>query len=253
MLDPRRAIRLSLRLIVLALLGAPVAAPPSQAKELLPPKTTDRTYPQGVFCPLPLDLSFVANGPTATLRFSTKTVNYFDSNNGNTWAQQQLDNICVTTEASYQAHHGPLGSYSNQCYISPGPLLAETFYFQDAGTIELEDTFDTDPASSGWNLSGGAYWESADTAPNDPGTDNSFTPKGCLGLGPSTPAAALTDSAYTTKVVNGLVSGTTYRVTGWWDVHAMELNKVFLTIAVLGEDSVPVVRKTWGALKREYR
>jgi hypothetical protein len=253
MIEPLRAPRMFTHLLILAALAAPSFGSAPKAAELLPAKTTDRKYPQGVFCPLPLELKFVADGPSATLRFSTTTVNYLDSNNGNTWAQQQLDNICVSTEDVYEAHRGPLGPYSDACYISPGPLLTETFYFQDAGTIPLKETFDSDPTISGWNLSGGAYWESASTAPNDPGSDLSFTPKGCLGLGPSTAEAALGDSAYTLKVVTGLESGTTYRLTGWWDVHAMELGKVFLTVAVLGNDNVPIARKSWGALKRQYR
>ncbi len=241
-------------LLLLVLLGVAVLAVPARSQELLPPKVISRPFPQGVYCPLPLDLTFVANGATAVLRFSTTTVNYFDTNqNQAVWSQQLIDNVCVVSDAIYSANLGPLGSYSDQCYTPPnGALLTSVYKFQNAGTLPLEDTFTTDPATNGWDVAHGAYWDATTTAPNDPGTDVSFTPKGALGLGLLDPTFAETDSAYTTKTVTGLTSGVTYHLTGWWNVNQMQLNKISLTISVSGSNSTPIARRTWGMIKREY-
>lgn len=241
----------------LALLSVVVIARPTRGAELVPPKKTERLFPRFVFCPLPFDVQFTADGPEATLRISTSTVNYFDTNLGEaTWSHQQIDDICITHEDDYVAHHGPLVGYGTDCYI--GAPITETFYFQDAGAIPLKELFPAtgpDPATTGWDLTHGCSWNTGSTAPNDPSTGDR-TLQGCLDLGQFNPALSLSDSAYTTRTVTGLTAGQNYRLTGWWNVQTgtFEVGDVFLTVRIYGTgDPTPVVTRTWGALKRVYR
>ncbi len=242
----------------LAVLAVTVVASPARTVQLVEPKVTERLFPQGVFCPFPFDIPFTADGPDITLRISTSTVNYFDTNSNDVqWTHQQLDNICVVTETDYLAHHGSLGTYAGDCYI--GAPVAETLYFQDAGTILLKELFPDnggDPASRGWDLSHGCSWNTgaSQTGPNDPGTETNFTPVGCLDLGQFNAALALDDSAYTSKTVTGLTANGNYRLTGWWNVNQMQPDKINLTVRIYGSDKpTPIVVRTWGALKRQYR
>jgi hypothetical protein len=253
----RVAFALSTALVVITLA---MVARPTRGAELIPGKTTDRKFPQGVFCPFPFDVSFTADGSDITLRISTSTVNYlYDPQTFEThWSHQQLDNICVVPESEYAAHHGPLGSYSGDCYFPhPDNQLTETFYFQDAGAIPLEELFPStgdDPANRGWDLTHGCSWNANATAPNDPGTDASFAPSGCLDLGQFDAALSLSDSAYTTRTVTGLTAGQQYRLTGWWNVDDMQEGKIFMTVQIFGSNNpTPIVRRTWGAHKSRYR
>lgn len=242
----------ALQLVLLASLALPMTA--VHAQELLPPRVTDRKFPQFTFCPIPLEMSFVANKPTATLRFSTTTVNYLYSDFSGSeprWSHQSIDNICVVPEAVYLANRGPLAGSAQDCYI--GAPIAETFYFHTAGTIPLNENFAALPSLTGWDLLHGAYWYETRTAPNDPSTGSGNIPLGSLGLGADNPPYALTDSAYTTKQVTGLTPGQTYRVTGWWAVEEMQLDKIFLTVAVLDDSATPIARTTWGGLKRRFK
>ena len=66
------ASRLRSLALLIAFLGcSALAVVPVHAQELLEPRVTDRKFPQFTFCPIPLEMSFVANKATATLRFST--------------------------------------------------------------------------------------------------------------------------------------------------------------------------------------
>jgi hypothetical protein len=222
--------------------------------ELVPPRVTDRKYPQGVYCPLPVDVAFTADGATATIRFSTHTVFFTDPFNDVQWSQQEIDNIGVSLESVYQANLGPLGPNSNDCYFDDD--LPATFYFQNAGTLPLLEKFDTDPGALGWDLAHGAYWSTSNTAPNDPGSDSDYSSIGCLGIGEDAPSPAerdLADSAYTTIRVEGLTAGQSYRLTGWWNVQQMELDEIFLTIRIFGDEATEITRATFGGLKARYR
>jgi hypothetical protein len=53
--------------------------------------------------------------------------------------------------------------------------------------------------------------------------------------------------------VTGLTAGNTYVVSGWWDVRRMDFDQVFLTLRVFGNNFTPVLRRSWGGLKRDYR
>ena len=241
--------------LLFAFLGCSVVSVAAvHAQELLPPRVTTRKFPQSTFCPIPIEMSFVANGAAATLRFSTTTVNYSNFDGVNTeprWAHQSIDNICVVPDNVYLANRGPLAGSARDCYI--GAQVTETFYFHTAGTIPLKEDFATEPSAAGWDISHGAYWYPTRTAPNDPQAGTGLVPLGCLGLGLDNPPYALTDSAFTTKHVTGLTSGVTYRLTGWWAVEDMQLDKISLTVVVLGDNVVPIARTTWGGLKRRYQ
>ncbi len=246
--------RTALHFLLLTMLSTALIAPVAQAQELLPPRVTDRKFPEFLFCPIPLEMSFVANKATATLRFSTTTVNYLYSDFQGTqqrWAHQSIDNICVVPENVYLANRGPLAGSAADCYLNAP--VAETFYFHTAGTIPLKEDFSVLPSATGWDLSHGAYWYETRTAPNNPATGSGEIPLGSLGLGPDTPSHALTDSAFTTRQVSGLTPGTTYRVTGWWAVESMQEDKIFLTVAVLDDSATPIARTTWGALKSRFK
>jgi hypothetical protein len=233
---------------------------PASTAELIPPKNAERLFPQGVFCPFPFDVPFTTDGKDITIRISTSTVNYFDTNIGEqVWTHQMIDNICVVSEADYADHHGPLGTYSEDCYFIDFDHrfpVTETFYFHQAGATPLKELFPADgadPALTGWDLSHGCEWNTTDTGPNDPGTDSDFATKGCLNLGLQSQTAP-DDSAYTTRVITGLSPKTNYRLTGWWDVNQMQLGQVDLTVRIFGSvNPTPIVIRTWGALKREYR
>jgi hypothetical protein len=239
---------------ILALAGAAVTAVPLHAQdELLVPKVIKRPFPQGVYCPLPFDMVFTANATSAVLRISTTTVNFSDDNNNGdpAWSDQRLDNICVSPDKAYNAN---LGTYLYDCYYPhPEARLTSVFEFQNAGALPLKETFTSDPAVSGWDVTHGAYWNPTSTAPNDPDNDQSLTPTGALGLGAFDPAFSLTDSAYTTKSVTGLTKGSVYHVTGWWYVGGMNLEKILLTVVVLGPNATPIARSSWGMLKRKYQ
>jgi hypothetical protein len=239
---------------LLALAAAVVFTVPLYAQdELLKPKIISRPFPAFTYCPLPFDMSFTATGSGAVLRISTTTVNYSDENNGGepTWSNQRVDNLCVVPDAVYNAN---LVTYTGECYFPhPEAQVASVFALQSVGALPLKETFDTDPASSGWDVAHNAYWDQTITAPNDPGPDSDFDPKGSLGLGAFDPALSLTDSAFTTRMVTGLTKGQVYHVTGWWYVGSMNLDKIELTVAVLGSTTTPVARTTWGMLKRKYQ
>jgi hypothetical protein len=257
MTRPSRPARAAAFLVFLAGLAVTLAPAKGLAQELIQPRVKDRKFPSGLFCPIPIDGSFVADGPAAIIRFSTNV--YRDAGGGTLeWTRQFLDNICVAPLAVYNANLGPPGGYSDPCYS--GEDIPDRFYFQNAGALPLLETFDTEPTPRGWDLSHGAYWDPTSGAPNSPGPgeppapfDPVDPPLGCLGLGQEDATPSLADSAETSVVVSGLTAGQTYVVSGWWDVRRMDLDQVFLTLRVYGNNVTPVLRRTWGGLKRSYR
>lgn len=223
---------------------------PAAAQELIQPRPKDRLFPQGLFCPMPLDFPFVANGPTATIRFSTN-VFFHSSNSGQLeWSEQSIDNITIAPQSVYDANLGLEGEYSELCYI--GDDIAQRFYFQNAGAIPLKELFETDPAITGWDLANGAYWKlTPPGAPNDPGTETD-RPAFSLGLGEDSATPSLEDSAFTSLAVSGLVKGQAYVLSGWWNVQYMDENELTLTVRIYGSGTTPADRRTWGVLKRRY-
>lgn len=234
--------------------------PVAQAQELITPRVKDRKFPQELFCPMPFDAEFVADGSAALIRFSTNV--YYDASGSVVWTQQLIDNICVAPLAVYNANLGSPGGYSSSCYV--GEPIPQRFYFQNAGSIPLKEQFLADPTGlNTWDMDHGVRWEGTMGAPNGGGPgaepagpfDPITPPLGALWLGHEDlfPSRSLQDSAYTSIVVSGLTNGQTYVVSGWWDVRRMDLEEIFLTLRVYGFGATPVLRETWGGLKRKYR
>jgi hypothetical protein len=250
-----RRVRFALLLVLLASLCVPVV---TRAQELVPPRVKDRKFPSGVWCPMGFDVTFVADGPMATLRFSTNVSYFSDNTMANEWTREYLDNVCVAPKTVYDANTvgaPPESEGSGDCYFPhPAERLLTRFAFQSAGTLPLAERFDTNPAGR-WDLDHGASWCETATAPNNPGPiEDDFDPAGCLVLGGSdcsTPAAL--DSAFTSVTVSGLGAGETYVLSGWWFAGSVELDKIFLTVRITGSERTPLVRRTWGSLKRAYR
>jgi len=250
-MSPQRALLVSRVLLPAALLvAAGLFAPRARAQEVVAPRVIVRKFPT-TCCPVPIDIDFVPADPTVTLRISSETVNFFNhSSAAIEWSGQLLDNVCVSPEAVYNANLGPLGPGSQDCYF--GDQLTQIFYFQNAGTLPLKAEFDASPP--GWDLAHGVTWNDTDGCWHDPGTETTPLPAGCLQFGAPSPTPALTDSAFTTVQVSGLIPGQRYYLTAWWDVNdVIESDSIFLTIAILGRDITVVRHQSWGALKARYR
>jgi hypothetical protein len=237
-------------------MGVSVGSPgPSRADdELLPATPLTRKFPQGQFCALPLTLAFRANGPMATIHF---VANVFTDDGSPTlvWTQQFIDNVVVATAEDYAANFGPPPPSSNSefCYIGD-PEPTPYFYFNRAGLVlPLKELFDTDPAGRGWDLSAGAYWNETNTGPRNPEADDDYT-GGSLGLGLDSPNPSLADRAATSITVGGLVAGSDYNVSAWWDVGNVVLNgATYLTVRVTGPSATPLAQRSWGFVKSRYR
>jgi hypothetical protein len=221
-----------------------------RARELIEPRTKDRKFPVGLFCPIALDLHFTANASSATIRFSTNV--FWNDGNSLRWTEQYLDNICVADSAVFVNTQVAPGSYSSSCYVGVGELIPARFAFQSAGTIPLKELFASNPSGT-WDLSHGAYWRSNYSAPSNPGVENDTTSSGSLGMGQDSATPSASDSAITSITVR-VSARTGYDLSGWWDARrVLELNTVFLTVHITGPGATPIVTKTWGALKRQYR
>lgn len=240
--------------IVLAgmLSGLPASV---QGQELIPPKTTIRKFPEGFFCPIPLDLRFTSDGAEVTLHFSG---NVYVNNSGTpTYTNQALDNIFIVKAEDFVPPNvvDNEGDY-NTCYA--GAPLDSLFLFDRPGlTFPFSDLFDTAPAA-GWDLSGGAYYDGARSGHRNPSSTSGHDGSGgCLGLGVALATPTLPDTgivASTSIVISGLTAGHDYYVVGWWDVLAgVFLNSVRLTAEVTGGHNTVLSKKTWGGLKSRYR
>lgn len=233
-----------------ALLLVACTAPLARAQELIEPRTKDRKFPVGLWCPIALDLQFTANASSATIRFSTNV--FWDDGGTLRWSQQYLDNICVAPHDVFVNNQVDPGDYSANCYTDS--LIPKRFAFQTAGAIPLKELFASNPSGT-WDLSHGAYWRSDFSAPSNPGVENDSLSSGSLGMGQDSQTPSASDSAITSVVITGLLPGQSYDLSGWWDVHDSFLasNSVFLTVHITGPGATPIVTKTWGALKRQYR
>ncbi len=246
-------------LVLLALLTSAAVAPTaSRAQDLIPPKTLDRHFPQFQFCPIEFNLAFVADGPQATLEFSC-LVWLKDPDTGDpVWSAQAIDDVCLANTADFAANFGspPDGSTASLCYLSD-PV--GSFFFNRAGlTLPYLELFNTDPVVRGWDESHGAYFRTDVSAPTNPEADTGYNTGGSLGLGEDSTTPVLGTKATTQVIVPGLVQGRSYTLSGWWyvgnvvtDVYGQPMNA--LTIRILGAGSTPVVQRTFGAIKREFR
>ncbi len=216
------------------------------------PNPIDRKFPQGVFCPIPIDVAFQSISSEIDIHFSAEV--YTQIGPGLERANQSLDNVVLVTEAAYLANQGPLPSQAEFCYN--GALLTSTLHFQNVapGDIKLLELFNDDPTPRGWDMANGGFFQPTYTAVRNPGDDQSATNSGSLGLGYDSPNPSLGDLATTRIHVGGLTPGQNYRMVAWWDVlDFSQEGVVTLTISITAPDATPVAKKTWGATKRAYR
>jgi hypothetical protein len=224
---------------------------------LIPPRNIDRKFPQFTFCALPVDVAFVADGPTARIEFEGDVYAPTSQDPFIQWARQAIDNVSVSTDADFAAHFGgpPSGSTSEFCYQGDVPPVSY-FYFNQVpvGSLPLLELFDTDPAARGWDLSQGCAFEDNRTAARDPDSGHNDFSGGCLAIGQEVPSPTGNETGLTSIVVSGLVAGQTYHLGAWWSVQNFEQEEsVRLTIRVFGSDVTPLVERTWGSAKAIYR
>jgi hypothetical protein len=234
--------------------------------DLIIPLPVKRKFPAGTFCTLPVVVSFVADGPTATVTYE---VNIYTEDPAAqpgsplVWTEQSIDNAVVSTTADYNANSGeePDGSQAFFCYNGGSDPAPPVLYFNRAGLVlPLVELFDTDPTARGWDMSRGAYYVSDRSAPRDPETDGethqgdtSFG--GSLGIGQETASPSLDDKAFSAITVGGLTAGTSYTLTTWWDSGNVFFanDRTYLTIHITGAGSTPLAEKSWGGLKKSYK
>jgi hypothetical protein len=78
---------------------------------------------------------------------------------------------------------------------------------------------------------------------------------GSIGLGQDSSTPNEADIASTEITVSGLTQGENYNLSAWWDVGHVIFGstETFLTVSIYGPSGTPVVRRSWGGLKRTYR
>jgi len=246
-----RTYRLSIAvLLVLATFSAPGVA--RAQDEVIPPKTLVRKFPQGVFCALPVSLTFTA--PTDPVIITFTAIEWVDDGAGGlAWTQQLIDNVTVSPTAQVTPNYlqPPAGSSAEFCYIGD-PEPTPYFYFNRPGIEHnLLELFDTDPSARGWLMSSGAYFVGNRSAARNV-EDMTDPTGGSLGLGDGTGVPTAGHTASTSIILDSLNQGVSYDLGAWWDagfVHfPHDVDYLTVTITTLG--GVPVARRSWGSLKR---
>lgn len=232
---------------------ASFASPHSAAAQddVIPPKPLVRKFPQGVFCALPVSVTFVAPFEPVIVTFTAKR--WVDDGTGTLqWTQQYLDNVTVSPTAGVTANTlaPPAGSNAEFCYIGD-PQPTPYFRFNRAGLdLRLLERFDGDPAGSGWLMSNGAYFDPARTAARDVETLTDLT-GGSLGLGDGSGVPAADATAGTSITLDNLEAGESYDLCAWWDAGFVRFphDTEYLTVSITTLGGVPVARRSWGSLK----
>src|SRR5262245_60668438 len=205
-------LRGSLRL-VLAVLAVLVFAPREASAQSFK-KVIDRNFPVFFFCPIDpaATLTFTATGTDAILSFSA------DNFNAGSWNNHAVDNVAVVPQSVFLANQtqGPPPGYET-CYIAPGPQNVTAYNFVAGSPEAYLNLFDTN--ATGWDLGPYGYYNVGSSAPRIPALGSGQggdVSGGSLGLA-NTDAGSVRGTVSTT--VTGLVPGTTYVVTGWWDTQ----------------------------------
>ncbi len=225
------------------------------ADDLIPAQVLVRRFPQGVFCPLPISLDFVA--PDAPVIVTFTAVEFLDDGSGNvTWTEQAIDNVSIVTSAQAAANTEgpPAGANYEFCYI-PDPQPVPYLHFNHPGIdFELLDLFDTDPAARGWTLGTGGYFSSR-TAPRDVDVAADTPSGGSLGLGDGTGPVVEGKTASSSVLVAGLAPGVQYNLGAWWFANFVRFpyEAPYLTITITSDTGTPVARRSWGAVKAARR
>jgi hypothetical protein len=242
-------------------LSASVVQTARAQDDLVIPIPLKRKFPQGVFCTLPVVISFVADGPTATVTYEVNV--YTEDVNQPppfplVWTQQSIDNAVVATTADYNNNLGPPDGNESWafCYNGGADPAPPLFYFNRGGLVlPLKELFDSDPTARGWDMSHGAYYVSGPSAPRNPEPPNDPDANGgSLGIGQETQSPSLADRASTSITFGGLTAGTSYTLTTWWNSNnVVPDNGVYLTIHITGSGATPLAKKSWGRVKKAYK
>ena len=243
-------------LMAAVLLLSAVASPrTSFGQDVIAPKVLIRHFPQGLFCALPVSISFIAPGTPVIITF-TAAEWVLDGTNGLVWTQQRIDNVTVATTAQVTPNYvGPPSSSSAAgCYVGD-PQPTPYFHFNRSGlTLDLLEQFDTSPFARGWTSTDGAYYVPTSSAARNVETVTDAT-GGSLGLGDGTGTPSGSTTASSSITLEHLQAGVSYDLGAWWDccfVHFPH-DETYLTVSVTTLDGTPVARGTWGALKTKYR
>lgn len=247
--------RRSLPLLVLMLLVAPFSEPALvHADEVIPPRVLIRKFPQGQFCALPVDITFIAPATPVIVTFTA--LQYVpDFSNVLTWTGQSIDNVTLATTTQFAAAFDgpPVGGSSENCYIGD-PQPTPYFHFNRAGVVSLLlERFDDNPIPRGWDLGPGSSFSTSSSAPRDVETDSDLTGGSvALGDGTGSPSPAATASASVT--LPDLVQGESYTLGAWWNADFVRFphDQDYLTVTVTTLAGTPVARKSWGALKSSF-
>lgn len=246
--EPKR--RLARRLCLSMCLFLALASV-SPAQEILT-QPMGRKFPQGVFCALPVNLTF--NSPGTSVRVQFKALRFVDDGfGGQNFTEQLIDNVALATTAVHQANFGPppAGSFLNDCYTCNGvTTTVHYFYLNRFATLPFKETFDLNPATRGWDMTHSAYWNTIQSAPRNVETNTDFS-GGCLLLGDQ---GAQPDPYGTSSIeIGGLTPGTSYTLSAWWSVNAVQCSgpnpPVYLTITVsnttVGVGDPPLAQSSW--------
>ncbi|MCC6348515.1 MAG: hypothetical protein IT347_02860 [Candidatus Eisenbacteria bacterium] len=236
---------------LLALAGFALPGTAVAQDEVIPAKTLVRKFPQGLFCALPVSLSFTAPVEPVVITFTA--LQWVDDGSGTlTWTQQLIDNVTVspTTQVAANTLPPPAGSNEESCYIGD-PQPTPYFRFNRSGLEhDLLELFDDDPAPRGWNMTDGAYFNGSRSADRDVENLTDAT-GGSLGLGDGSGTPTAGSHASASITLGNLNQGVSYDLDAWWDAGFVRFphDTDYLTISITTLAGVPVAKKSWGALK----
>lgn len=243
-------------LAALALLAAFTTPRPALAQdEVIPAKTLVRKFPQGTFCPLPVSITFTA--PVEAVIVTFTALEWVDDGSGGLqWTQQMLDNVTVapTSDVTPNLLPPPAGSNAEFCYIGD-PQPTPYFRFNRAGLdLRLLERFDSDPVARGWGMTDGATFVAGETAARNVENLTDLT-GGSLGLGDGTGSPAAGATASTSLTLDNLEAGVSYDLCAWWDAGFVRFphDTDYLTVTITTLGGVPVAKRSWGAVKRDFR
>ena len=243
------------RWLMAAVLLLPMLSSPRTvlAQDVITPKVLVRRFPQGVFCALPVSISFTAPAEPVAITFTA--LEWAQDGLDLVWTQQRIDNVTVATTAQVSPNFaGPLpGSSLEFCYIGDAQP-ASFFHFNRPGlTLDLLERFDTSPFARGWTAAEGAYFAPSSALRNvETETDGSG---GSLGLGDGTGTPSASATASSSITLDHLQAGASYTLDAWWNAGFVLSSQdvPYLTISITTVGGTPVARRSWGALKSEYR
>ena len=244
----RHGLRAAL-LLALAAAAAPVSADVIQTRPL------NRKFPSGQFCPLPLSIEFTSPTDRVTVEF--KALRFVNDEFGDPqYTEQLIDNVMLAPTAVHNGNFGPPPDdwfALVDCYTCGGvTTTASYFHFTNIATLPLRELFDVDPATTGWDMTNGAYWNTIQGAPRrvEQENDQDFS-AGCLLLGDQ--GSQPDPYGTTSKEITGLTAGASYTLSAWWSANISSCQidppPIHLTITISAPNQVgvdePVAQSNW--------